>query len=65
MVSDKPLHGKPKLAKSSKVFYDNGKETHIKIAIKAVNSLVKAKKTHLNDFGFGLNSESQLDSVMW
>ena len=65
MVSDKPLHGKPKLAAASKSFYKSGKEMHIKIAIKAINSLMKANNTHLNNSGLGSDLEAQSDSVMW
>lgn len=35
-VSDKPLHGKPKLGQSAQSFYQNSKEKHLNIVIKAI-----------------------------
>jgi AMP nucleosidase len=35
-VSDKPLHGKPKLSGVAQSFYDNSKELHLKIVIEAL-----------------------------
>jgi AMP nucleosidase len=35
-VSDKPLHGKPKLSGAAQTFYDNSKEMHLKIVIDAL-----------------------------
>jgi AMP nucleosidase len=35
-VSDKPLHGKPKLSGVAQTFYDNSKEMHLKIVIEAL-----------------------------
>ena len=35
-VSDKPLHGKPKLSGAAQTFYDNSKEMHLKIVIEAL-----------------------------
>ncbi|MDG5766930.1 AMP nucleosidase [Balneolales bacterium ANBcel1] len=35
-VSDKPLHGKPKLGESAQSFYQNSKERHLNIVIKAI-----------------------------
>ena len=36
-ISDKPLHGKPKLGKSAQSFYQNSKQRHLNIVIKAIN----------------------------
>ena len=35
-VSDKPLHGKPKLSGAAQSFYQNSKEMHLKIVIEAL-----------------------------
>jgi len=35
-VSDKPLHGKPKLSGAAQSFYENSKEMHLKIVINAL-----------------------------
>jgi AMP nucleosidase len=35
-VSDKPLHGKPKLSSGAQTFYENSKEMHLKIVIDAL-----------------------------
>jgi len=35
-VSDKPLHGKPKLSGEARSFYENSKEMHLKIVIEAL-----------------------------
>lgn len=35
-VSDKPLHGKPKLSGAAQTFYENSKEMHLKIVIDAL-----------------------------
>lgn len=35
-VSDKPLHGKPKLTGAAQTFYENSKEMHLKIVIDAL-----------------------------
>ncbi len=35
-VSDKPLHGKPKLGQAAQAFYKNSKERHLNIVIKAI-----------------------------
>lgn len=35
-VSDKPLHGKPKLSGAAQSFYDNSKEMHLRIVIAAL-----------------------------
>lgn len=40
-VSDKPLHGKPKLSKASQQFYKRSKEKHLEIVIHAID-LTKA-----------------------
>ena len=36
-VSDKPLHGKPKLSGAAQTFYENSKELHLKMVIDAIN----------------------------
>lgn len=36
-VSDKPLHGKPKLSDEAQDFYENSKEMHLKMVIEALN----------------------------
>ncbi len=38
-VSDKPLHGRPKLSNEAQAFYANSKERHLEIAIKTVESI--------------------------
>jgi AMP nucleosidase len=38
-VSDKPLHGKPKLKKASQLFYQQSKEMHLKIVIEAIEQI--------------------------
>jgi AMP nucleosidase len=35
-VSDKPLHGKPKLTGAAQAFYENSKELHLKMVIEAL-----------------------------
>ncbi|MEX1062899.1 MAG: AMP nucleosidase, partial [Balneolaceae bacterium] len=42
-VSDKPLHGEPKLSEFSREFYENSKELHLKIVLEA---LTMCKKTY-------------------
>ncbi len=41
-VSDKPLHGKPKLSGAAQSFYQNSKEKHLEMVLDAIN-LVKEK----------------------
>jgi len=38
-VSDRPLHGRPKLSGPAKEFYEQSKRTHVEISIEAVDSL--------------------------
>jgi len=38
-VSDKPLHGRPKLSNEAQSFYTNSKEKHLEIAIRSVDAL--------------------------
>ncbi len=38
-VSDKPLHGRPKLSNEAQTFYKNSKEKHLEMAISAVKYL--------------------------
>lgn len=39
MVSDKPLHGKPKLSQSAQKFYQDSKRVHVEIAIEAIKNI--------------------------
>jgi len=41
-VSDKPLHGKPKLSNEAQNFYESSKEQHLKIVIEALDMSKKA-----------------------
>lgn len=36
-VSDKPLHGKPKLSNEAQTFYENSKQLHIEMAVEVLN----------------------------
>jgi AMP nucleosidase len=36
-VSDKPLHGKPKLSEAAQSFYENSKELHLKMVLEALS----------------------------
>lgn len=36
-VSDKPLHGKPKLSNEAQKFYENSKQLHIEMAVEVLN----------------------------
>ncbi len=38
-VSDKPLHGRPKLAGDAKLFYEQSKEEHFEIAVSAIQEM--------------------------
>ncbi|MBO6535638.1 MAG: AMP nucleosidase [Balneolaceae bacterium] len=38
-VSDKPLHGKPKLSGAAQAFYQNSKEMHLKLVIEAIDKV--------------------------
>mgnify|MGYP003333291701 CR=1 FL=1 len=38
-VSDKPLHGKPKLTGEAQKFYQNSKEMHLKLVIEAIDKI--------------------------
>lgn len=40
-VSDKPLHGKPKLSGAAQTFYENSKEMHLKVVIKALQMSIQ------------------------
>ncbi|MEX0779766.1 MAG: AMP nucleosidase [Balneolales bacterium] len=42
-ISDKPLHGKPKLSTEAQNFYQNSKERHLEVVIKAIE---QCKATH-------------------
>ena len=41
-VSDKPLHGKPKLSGEAQTFYENSKELHLKMVIESIKMSKKA-----------------------
>ena len=38
-ISDKPLHGKPKLNTHAQSFYQNSKEKHLDVVIEAIRQL--------------------------
>lgn len=38
-VSDKPLHGKPKLPSDAAAFYDRSKDEHIRVAVEAIKRI--------------------------
>jgi AMP nucleosidase len=38
-VSDKPLHGKPKLSEMAQKFYNNSKEKHLDVVLETINRL--------------------------
>ena len=38
-ISDKPLHGKPKLSAAAQSFYQNSKEMHLELVIKAIEKV--------------------------
>lgn len=40
-VSDKPLHGKPKLSGTAQTFYENSKEIHLEIVINALEMSIR------------------------
>ncbi|HKJ44541.1 MAG TPA: hypothetical protein VJ991_01825 [Balneolales bacterium] len=40
-VSDKPLHGKPKLSGPAQAFYQNSKEKHLEIVIRTIENVKK------------------------
>lgn len=40
-VSDKPLHGRPKLSNAAQTFYQNSKENHLKIVLEALATCKK------------------------
>lgn len=40
-VSDKPLHGRPKLSGDAQAFYANSKEKHLEVAIRTVEAIRK------------------------
>ena len=61
MISDRPLHGKPKLAGASKKFYQENKKVHVQVAVNAINKLSKMNIKNLNLAGL---EGVELDSVM-
>lgn len=44
-VSDKPLHGKPKLSGAAQNFYQNSKEKHLEVVLAAIDQ-IKKKNPH-------------------
>lgn len=41
-VSDKPLHGKPKLSGAAQNFYQNSKEKHLEVVLNSIENIKKA-----------------------
>ncbi|PAU94854.1 AMP nucleosidase [Aliifodinibius salipaludis] len=41
-VSDKPLHGKPKLSNDAQEFYENSKQLHVEMAVEVLNMCKEA-----------------------
>lgn len=46
-VSDKPLHGKPKLSGAAQNFYQNSKEKHLEVVLSAIEQIKKANPSGL------------------
>lgn len=46
-VSDKPLHGKPKLSGAAQNFYQNSKEKHLEVVLNAIESIKKTNPSGL------------------
>ena len=46
-VSDKPLHGKPKLSGAAQNFYQNSKEKHLEVVLSAIASIKRANPAGL------------------
>jgi AMP nucleosidase len=46
-VSDKPLHGKPKLSGAAQNFYQNSKEKHLEVVLSAIEQIKKANPAGL------------------
>jgi AMP nucleosidase len=46
-VSDKPLHGKPKLFGAAQNFYQNSKEKHLEVVLAAIEEIKKANPSGL------------------
>lgn len=46
-VSDKPLHGKPKLSGAAQNFYQNSKEKHLEVVLTAIEEIKKANPSGL------------------
>lgn len=46
-VSDKPLHGKPKLSGAAQNFYQNSKEKHLEVVLSAITSIKRANPAGL------------------
>ena len=46
-VSDKPLHGKPKLSGAAQNFYQNSKEKHLEVVLSAIEHIKKANPSGL------------------
>jgi len=59
MVSDKPLHGKPKLSQSAQEFYAKSKHRHVEMAINTINSANNLSSKFLAISGIKYFSGSQ------
>lgn len=46
-VSDKPLHGKPKLSGAAQNFYQNSKEKHLEVVLSAIDAIKNANPAGL------------------
>jgi len=46
-VSDKPLHGKPKLSGAAQNFYNNSKEKHLEVVLSAIDEIKRSNPAGL------------------
>ncbi|MEM6689754.1 MAG: NAD(P)H-hydrate epimerase [Planctomycetota bacterium] len=60
-VSDKPLHGKPKLPGDAAAFYDRSKEEHIRVAAEAIEQIKNQFPNGLPNSDLRAFGESLLD----
>jgi AMP nucleosidase len=58
-VSDKPLHGKPKLSGAAQNFYQNSKEKHLEVVLNAIESI-----TRINPYGLPNDSLRAADEPL-
>jgi AMP nucleosidase len=58
-VSDKPLHGKPKLSGAAQNFYQNSKEKHLEVVLNAIDSI-----TRINPYGLPNDSLRAADEPL-